>query len=1516
VTREARRRSRARRRLSLACLLALVGTLTLLGVLSGLVAIGGGGGAVAQTAAGEPTAQTDDSVPAPRVTMIGASPGEAPNETWGVGQSEEGASTLVRYTTGSGWSLGPPLLDAAGAPLAGFKLDQPGTPAPSLLAGQVTPAGSGALVGTVPNGSGPPRQAVLVRSSGGSFRETAPIPAEGEVAGGILKTGFGIFATANRAPLLAPLDLSGGHGGVLIVPVAKGEVEETVLHWDDGTREWTSEAIEVPASSDTEFQVVGIGASSPTNAWLLARLSSGEYALFRRQVEAGAAPKWVPVSPAPGQSPGSPLTVRINGGAETEPFTIPNAPNNLTQVLTVTSEGVWIDGERRGAHSSATMFFRPQGETGSGSITSWCAPHPGAPACDFELPEGLPVNTMRSYAWANPGTPYGERVISGLAEGVTLRLDGSGFTRVLALGSALAPNDVGGTYGSAFSSPREGWLGQFGLPVHLTLEPAPSKLQSWPVSFRHALVAVAPQPDVPVGALSSEALAVGDRGEVARYAPGKGWLPETLFSSSGRVAKPVLRSVAWPTPLRAYAVGDEGAMWLWRGETGLWEPDPATPFNFRGNLVGVAFDPTEPDRGYAVGQGGVLLGYGKSWTQEALPPQVAGASFTSIAFAGNEAIVAYRQLPDRSRNRYSGGLLLNDGSGWRIDESAVAAAGSNVPSVVAGLPNGAAAYAASGAGPAEIFERQGAGAPWQPTPTPLPGGRAPGALALFEEGEALRAIVSGAGLDTYDVEKVTPSPPGTPPQLIAPYPLESNVESGVLRQIASGWSDEQHELSNIREPAGNYTHWDIPYRPDPISSVLIDPTGTHGWAVGGFIDPTNGEVLDTADIDRYPTEGATPPGVGSSPVLAEPRPTESPRVATASPTLASFAIGGGAQCADPCSDRANAGLGPDGWLSSALARAGTISDVRSFFYTGPRVTAGETAGQISVAIPYAREYGRYAQLLASSPLPTYAALSSTDLAGGADESLFEQAFAGFPKPFGGGPSVAGLTPAGGGPESCEQGCQSYYAVDSSGPSGPVRVIVLDDSGAVGETQRLWLAGELEGAKTLKEPAIAVGSANLNARIAAGDPTAGEVARLLVAPCSEGGECVDGGAGASAYFFDAPEENIDLPLRFGAASIPAFGSGTLGYINFINERAGDFHGASGFLLAQVNFATYRPTNISNRAEVTARLIPNVGELALEAEDGTLLRRSQTALFQALARRPRAGNRARNGTDTAETDPYIPIPANCVGTACAIGLFPEYTFSSSRPDLGDFVQPNLASPDPHAVLLGANEKPLHDSQSGLFCAYNAGTTIVTISSGGLSFSLPVTIQAGSVRQPCGTVPLSELTGAQAAPIPPPTPAPAPAPAGPAPASSPPSVPVPAPPTLTPASPSATPRLATKPFFLPLVLTSPVLGFVPPPVPTPARPTPPSGTSAVTSPVEAAEKEEEQEEATEQVSNQAVAYSATEHEPPTAYILGLIALAAFAGVSIRRRPGRGRRGAQVAPATISTIKAQERMRTRSRR
>jgi hypothetical protein len=243
----------------------------------------------------------------------------------------------------------------------------------------------------------------------------------------------------------------------------------------------------------------------------------------------------------------------------------------------------------------------------------------------------------------------------------------------------------------------------------------------------------------------------------------------------------------------------------------------------------------------------------------------------------------------------------------------------------------------------------------------------------------------------------------------------------------------------------------------------------------------------------------------------------------------------------------------------------------------------------------------------------------------------------------------------------------------------------------------------------------------------------------------------------------------------------------------------------------------------------------------------------------------------------------------------------------------------------VLQTPAGEPVHDgivnpatgveehATSGLFCAYNKGVTEVTIRAGGLSSRLKVTVQPGSVRQPCGTVPLRELPVAGETAIPAaPAPAPQPGPAAAPPSSAPPPIPLPPAPVLTPA-PATKP--AVVPPFVPLsVSPAALIPFVPLPTPSPARPTPPSGTSAVTSPVEVAEHEEEEEEATESVSNQAVAYRVHESEPTPIYLLGVIVLAAFAGASIRRRP-RSRRRVEVAPATITGARGQHRLSVRRR-
>ena len=1189
--------------------------------------------AAAQPGAGEATAaQTDASVPASDVTMIGATPAEpgAPGgqETWGVGQ-QGSAAVLVRYYVHPGsveaqegtWTVGPALP-------AGFTL------ALGPLAGQMTPTGFGVLAGQIA-GAADGGQVVLVRKPGGAFQQTSAVPVEGETEP-LLASGQHLFGTA-RAPMLAPLEEADGEAGALVAPVSEETlVESQVLHWD-GHR-WSSEPIEVPANSSGGFRVLALGASSPANAWLLARLStnypSGAVALFRRVETAPAQWRWEPVALSAGAGDGEahPLTVPVQGtGAppEGEPFAVPGTsgggtPTISSQLLTVTSEGVWIDGVRGDlttrSPASTTLYFKPEGPAGGTVQASWCklpAEAPAAtPTCEHELPEALPLGPARSLAWAGGGR-YGQRVITGLPEGVSLRLEGESFTRVLALGGAA--NNPGAALGAAFSSPTEGWLGYPAIPVHLA--PAshlqPNRLQPWPASFHRPLVAVAPEPGATAGALSSGALAVGEGGAVARYKPGEGWVPESLFGPGGRVETNVrLRAVAWPTPRRAYAVGEEGEMWLWRGETGLWERDPATPLNFRANLDGIAFDPNNPTRGYAVGrsavgQGGVLLRYGKTWTAEtALPPQVQGASFNAIAFAGSEALIAFSRQPDPRRNVFVGGLLVNEGSGWHVDQEAEAVAGAgSVPRAVAGLPDGGAAFVASGAeGGQFLYEREATGAPWRMAPTPLPPTPA-GALALFREGGALRAIVTAGGSGLSGGSGTTT--PGFPPPLAPAGGLSGGPESGgVLRQTAAGWRDETHELNPVGGQEGSFVFFDLPYRPDPVFAVLSNPSGTEGWAVGGIYNEE--ERVETADVERYPADGAAPLGESAA--------------AVASPGAATFAFGGGAQCAAPCAAREHAGTGPQVWLRAALALAGRVGEgggprVGAFFDTGPTVTADDFAGVTPPPVPFARELGGYAAILSGSPVPVYDAMSPDDLDARPEqdgtEATWETAFAPFPRPFGSEGPPAGAEE----PSRCGAalGCESaYYAVEREG----VWALVLDDSqhGDVGQAQREWVERRLGAAGAEGKPAIVVANANLGAQVAAHD---GEAARLLAALV---GENPDGGDPAhyvaSAYFYDAPEENTQEHLTYNGRQLAAFGSGTLGYEQASTEAAGDFHGAKGILLGHVHTAERKP---DDEAPVSVQLIPVIGELALEARNGILLRRSNPALFEGLARRPRAGCR---------------------------------------------------------------------------------------------------------------------------------------------------------------------------------------------------------------------------------------------------------------------------------------------------
>ncbi len=224
----------------------------------------------------------------------------------------------------------------------------------------------------------------------------------------------------------------------------------------------------------------------------------------------GGTPTWQPVATRAGGEPGEPLQVPTDEG-ETQQFVVP--ANDQSQVMTVTPSGVWLDGLRRDVSASTTMFFEPEGESNSGTFKgAWCRIPGSAPAgtkpCSHTLPEDLPTDLSKSFAWSGSGG-LGERVITGLPDGQMLRLENGEFVEVLSLGGK-----AGAEYGAAFSSAEDGWLGHELLPVHITpAAGAPeNQLTPWPVPFRFALTAMAAQPEVAVG----PALQPGTRGRGPR----------------------------------------------------------------------------------------------------------------------------------------------------------------------------------------------------------------------------------------------------------------------------------------------------------------------------------------------------------------------------------------------------------------------------------------------------------------------------------------------------------------------------------------------------------------------------------------------------------------------------------------------------------------------------------------------------------------------------------------------------------------------------------------------------------------------------------------------------------------------------------------------------------------------------------------------------------------------------------------------------------------------------------------
>lgn len=1416
---------------------------------------------------------------------------------------------LVVYRPGRGWQVVDEARASDGSPLAGF-VPTAATSDENVGDGDMDAFGNGALLGTAPgvdaNGDPTTDTVLLVRNPGGPFRAVpsadaptgrALLSGGGDALAAVVPQGRAALTGAealsvdanNGAParqfvmaVREPSGVAGALVGVLSRSTAANTVENAIFHWD-GTA-WQRETITLAANSPLRrggMRIMALGGTGLDDAWLLARASTtagGGVVLFRR-----IAGVWQRVSL--GTSPFAVSAPAGTGVTEISPLGPP------ADSLTVTDRGVWVDGTL--AHGGVRYGFTIYLDKATSTVTgSWCdAPVPSV--CVNRLGAWLnsggkgtivagraetPGKGYRSFAWSDGG-PFGQRVITnGLAvggsesRGARLTLSGSTFTRVRGL--------VRGGDDAAFTAPDEGWLlsptQTAGSPlVHVTAAPDQPQLQRWPVPARRPLLAVTGEPGTEPGDPQSQAIAVGVDGTVARYVPGDGWRPEFLLNGEGVRQRPTLRGVAWPEANRAHAIGDDGAMWVWRSATGLWEPDAAKPLDFFANLTSIAFDPREPARGFAAGRQGTLLRYGKTWTQEVLPDAVKDFDISSVTFAGSRAYAVYRDPSDA----YASGVLVNDGTTWRIDDDAARVLSTITDTelyAIHGLPDGGVVAGGGGI----VMKREGPAAPWRLTTTPPTDLSVINIRAIRVDGQ-LRAVAAtyprpGNG-QWPSGEIIPPTLPGESPQLLPAIRLP--LGGSLIREGANGqWLDEQHNALPLSTSVGD----DLPSDVDEVYALELNDAGTQGWLVGGRVnrddDETNTPIENarrrSAAAFRYPADPNVLPTLNRTGVPVATR-------------RARFAFGGQASCRRACADSAKLGIAADVGLTAAIDAAAQLRDQpygpRAFVYSGPRLESGELTQP---------EADRFADVAGSAAkagqFPFFAARGADASATDAASTAYGDAFAPFPAPFGTGASPIGITESTPKPRVATNGARNHYAFDSTGLGGAVRVIVIDNSAGslaasdpfnvpADASQKDWLIAQLDDARRQKIPAIVIGDRDANAFAPQGSNTADdaqEFAALLIQH------------GASAYLHNAPGINRQAMIPAGASKqIPQFGNGTLGRASAPpSSSTVPYYGEAGYLMVEVDTDGTDP--VTNIAPVTARLIPVLDEIAMDPTDGTLLRRGKVTRWSALGRRPRMG----------DIDPYqVFPPTNCRAVACPGRVEPEYTFTSSRPDIVDFVQQDPRSLDDRAIKVDAASKPIADATSGLLCAYNGGTADVTITTGGLSYTQAVTVQSGAVQPPCGTRPLQDPPRAPGTNIEAPaieptdpgqTPQADPITNLPISVPPPPAPPAPNPPAPNPPAPQPLPVAAA---FIPapIIATLSVPSTIVPP--SIARPLPPPGMTGMSSPV--VEEKREEEEATESSQAYAAARPLGEARTYGVGVLVIVTLLAAGvtgiGAGSRRRP-----------------------------
>jgi hypothetical protein len=949
--------------------------------------------------------------------------------------------------------------------------------------------------------------------------------------------------------------------------------------------------------------------------------------------------------------------------------------------LKANGSAVWIEANVTlpgQGQEAAPVVARYDGSTDQ-VTNSWCTlpvvNHCGEPL-DPNHPAAVPDAIFKG--------EDGEPVALALSENFVDTFAHGQWTSVAAPGYGHSPRGSGE---ALFSGPNEGWLAGATALGHWSAAGASSPLVSWPLPDRSTLTSVALPLGSPGEAGESGALAVGFGGTTLSYDPSAGWL---IQPTPQRAHHSNLLGVAFAGSASAFAVGQGGVILHWDGTA--WSEDPQSFSLTHSQLNAVAFAPSS-GQGWAVGAGGTILHYdGNGWSVEQPPAQDSDVDITSVAAAGSEVFAIA-----------GGNLITRAPSGRWQEVGSAQLPNSPAPTpgslrLVAGLPDGGVAAA----GRSIMLVRQGERDSFEYAAQPLQGVAV--ALAPFREANGkLRAYASVA-----------------PASDIGGFPAG---DGELLRQTDDGWQD----LSRAQY-ARNETTGDGAVKSDPVLAVATGPSGEHAWAVGGYDGTPDAAEQGTAEapssrpfgwqsasIWRYDIAGVVEP-----PALTPTTPN-----LPAQPGTVSFAFFTSPMCREECSAALDAQ--PDVNLTSAAKEIATYAAQPggpAFAMLGGNAV-GPLEGTAYQKGDGAVDFAHLPELL--SPLsgtPTFAALGKFDyVPGRADETQpWAEAFAEAPPPFGSGTGASAVTPVSSGAPSGE--VHRYYAFDAHQNEGTVRVIVLDNAlGSLeksAEGQRAWLEQQLAGANGAGVPIVVIAARPLR-RADSGDGE--EVASLLASAGVLAVFTTNGVSGpGNASELHELNQHYLIPENPppGVAQVPEYEGASLGYQQTENNGV-------VWYFASIN---------TQAREVQVSAIPLISSLSLKAVDGLSVERSQTLQFEAIGRRP-AGTLATKANESKlfeGFDDYVEIPA----PACSHGLpcvQPSYAFTSSEPLVGNFVVPSgPGSPFPK---LSASGHPIASSTSGLFCAYNSGTTTVTITAGLFSSSQTVTVAAGGFGEPCGTV-----------------------------------------------------------------------------------------------------------------------------------------------------------------------------------